>query len=485
MRITTNLDSIGAQRSYARAGEGQAVHLQRLSSGIRINSARDDVAGQAISARMTAQIGGLRQANQNINDGISMVQVADGAAGQLTENYQRMRELAVQAANDTNNKLDRQSLQQEVDALVAANTDIVDGARFNHARLLDGTFSRQLQIGASAGQTLQLDIPRAVIMPSHERGWVNRAPQQSTATGTTVLGALGTGDLSINGAAVGASLAGAEAGQGADSAYALAAAINAAGINGVTATAVTTLTGAVGASGGLAAGALSVNGVSIGAIAGTDAATRAASAAAAIGAVAGSSGVTASASGGTLTLTAADGRDILLTESSAGMLGSLGLVGGANKGALTISEAPRPGAHTMRIAGANPARAGFSAGTHASVEVGPPQLVLQDFYIAGEPPMDLSTHTGASAALDYLDGKIDEVSAVRAQLGAVSNRLTAAAGNAANTVINLSSARSRINDADYATEMAQLTRDSVLRQAGAAIVAQANTQPRQALMLLG
>ncbi|MYM69798.1 flagellin [Pseudoduganella sp. FT55W] len=484
MQINTNIASLNAQRSLTRSGEDMAVRLQRLSSGQRINSARDDAAGQAVSSRMTSQINGLRRANQNINDGISLVQVADGAAGALAANYQRMRELAVQAANDTNSKIDRAAIQLEVNALVAANVDIVDGARFNNQRLLDGSFSQQLQVGANGGQTMQLAIPRAIITAGYTTGMVDMAPQEVTSVGSTVLGALKFGDLVINNAAVNASAAGALAGQGADSAYAVAAAINGSNVRNVSATATTTVEGAVGATGALANASFSVNGVNVGPIAGATAAARAASAAGAISATAATSGVTASANGGTLTLTAADGRDIILSEAAAGALGSLGLNGGSYKGAVTVNEAPRPGAHSMRIGGANPAQAGLSAGVQASVRNGPPDYQEMSVYTAGEPAMDLSTFSGASDALDYLDGKLDEVSDIRGQLGAISNRLTAAASNAGNTADNLSAARSRILDADYADEAAQLTRSQILRQAGASIVAQANAMPQQALLLL-
>ncbi|WP_371869095.1 flagellin [Duganella margarita] len=365
---------------------------------------------------------------------------------------------------------------------MAANVDIVDDTRFNDRRLLDGSFSDQLQVGSQSGQTVALRIPQAVILPSITRAMVNIAPQQSTATGTAVIGALQYGDLAINNAVVGASVAGALPGQGADSAYALAAAVNAANILDVSASAVTTLTGAVGASGSLGSGAFSVNGVAIGAIAGATAAARAADAAAAISAA--GVGVSASANGGTLTVTAADGRDIVLTESTAGALASLGLTPGAGKGALTITGAAGPGSHSMRIGGANPAKAGLVAGTQPSVVVGPPELVLQNISTPGEPPMDLSTHSGASDALDYLDAKLAQVDDVRAALGAFNNRLTTAASNATNTADNLSTARSRIMDTDYATEATQLTRSDVLSQAGAAIVAQANALPKQVLQLL-
>ncbi len=447
-----NLSALNAQRSYALAGEDMAVRLQKLSSGQRINSARDDAAGLAISERMSAGIKGLYQARQNINDGISLLQVADGAAGQLLDNFQRMRELAVQAANDTNSKTDRAAIQGEVNALVASNVDIVAGARFNNLGLLDGSFSQQLQVGANADQTLALSIPPALVPTGYNKALVNIAPQQATAVGTAVLAAIGYGDVVINGVVVGASAAGAQPGQGAASAFAVAAAINAANVRNVTASAATVLSGDPGAIGALAAGSFSINGVSIGAIAGATAAIRAANAAGAIGAAAGASGVTASAAGGTLTLSAADGRDIVIAESNPGSAASLGLSLGANKGTVTVSEAARLGAHSMSIAGANPAAAGLNAGRQASVVVGPPELVVQDVYSGGEPLQDLSTASGASDALAYYDGKIDEVTGIRAQLGAASNQINITKFTAA--------------------------------QSGASMLAQANAQPRGALLLL-
>ena len=484
MQINTNLSSLNAQRSYALSGEDMAVRLQKLASGQRINSARDDAAGLAISDRMSSQINGLNRARQNINDGISLLQVADGAAGQLLDNFQRMRELAVQAANGSNSQSDRAAIQVEVNALAASNQDIVAGARYNNLGLLDGSFSQQLQVGAEANQTLALTIPPALVPVGYSKVLVDVAPQQASAAGTTVLAALRYGDLVINNAVVGASVAGAQPGQNAASAFAVAAAINGANVRNVTASASTTLDGAVGASGALPAAAFSINGIDIGAIGGNTSAIRAANAAGAISAAAGASGVTASATGGTLTLSAADGRDIVIAESSAGAAASLGLGLGQHKGTVTVTEAARAGAHTMSIGGANPAAAGLSAGRQASVVVGPPDLQLRDVYSGGEPVQDLSTFGGATDALTYYDGKIDQVSALRAMLGATSNRLSAAAGNAESGSVNLAVARSRILDTDYASETAQLTRASILRQAGASMLAQANAQPRQALLLL-
>ena len=484
MQINTNLSSLNAQRSLARSGEDQAVHLQRMSSGRRINSARDDAAGQSISARMTAGVNGLRRASQNINDGISLLQVADGAAGQLHANFQRMRELAVQAANDTNSKIDRAAIQQEAVALAASNADIADGARFNDEKLLDGDFSRQLQVGDGAGQTIQLAIPQALVPQGYTLAIVNVAPQQSTAVGTAVQGAIRYGDVVINNAVVGASAAGGQPGQSAGSAFAVAAAINAANVRNVSASAANTFDGVAGPTGVLADASFSVNGVDVGPVSDLTAAARAASAAGAISATSATSGVTASASGATLTLSAGDGRDIVLSQSVAGAVESLGFTLGTHKGTVTVTEAPRPGAHTMRVEGANPAAAGLSASKLASVIVGPPVMQQQTVYSPGEPRMDLSTHSGASEALDYLDAKIDQVSTIRALLGATSNRLTAAAGNAGNAADNLVAARSRILDADYASEATQQTRSQILQQAGISMIAQANAMPRQALLLL-
>src|SRR5262249_20198748 len=131
----------------------------RLSTGQRINSARDDAAGLAITSRLTSIVNGLRQANRNASDAISLMQVAEGAVGQVGDNFQRIRELAGQAANSTNNADDRKSLQGEVDQLMKANYDILAQTSFNGQTLLDGRFQQNFQIGAEAGQTLQLDIP--------------------------------------------------------------------------------------------------------------------------------------------------------------------------------------------------------------------------------------------------------------------------------------------------------------------------------------
>lgn len=483
MQINTNLSSLDTRRSYERAGEAVSASLQKLSTGQRINSAADDAAGLAISARMEAGVRGMQRAARNISDGISLLQVADGAAGRLADNFQRMRELAVQAANDGNNVLDRASLQQEADALAAANIGIAEGATFNGRALLDGTFSAQLQVGAQAGQTINLNLQAALVPRGYNTGLVDVSQHQVTVQGEQVKGALLAGALTIRNGAVGASVAGAKPGQGADSAYAVAAAINAANLRDVAATASTTWEVQVGAAGALPNAGIAINGVAIGAIAGGSAAARAASAAAAISAALADTGVSASADGGTLTLSAVDGRNIEVAEAGAGYAGSLGLAVGAYRGSVTVTET-RLGAHTLAIGGRSPESVGLSGGRQSSQPTGARELVLKDIYSAGEPPIELSTHGGASDAIDYLDGKLDTISQIRAQLGAAQNRMEAAQSQADLGADQLSAARSRIRDTDYASEAAQLTRGQILQQAGAAMVAQANAQPQYALILL-
>jgi flagellin-like hook-associated protein FlgL len=149
--INTNAASLNSQRSLNMSQTSLATSLQRLSSGLRINSAKDDAAGMAISARMTSQINGLNQASRNANDGISLAQTAEGGLQSITESLQRMRELAVQGANATNTATDRAALQQEVDQLVQQINTVAGQTAFNGVKLLDGTFNSQaFQVGANA-----------------------------------------------------------------------------------------------------------------------------------------------------------------------------------------------------------------------------------------------------------------------------------------------------------------------------------------------
>ena len=162
LTINTNVASLNAQRNLANSQGALAKSMQRLSSGLRINSAKDDAAGLGISDRMTSQIRGLNQAVRNANDGISLAQTAEGALQESTNILQRMRELAVQSANDTNSTDDRTSLNAEVSQLISELDRIAQNTEFNGSVLLDGSFSAAVfHVGADAGQTISVSISDA------------------------------------------------------------------------------------------------------------------------------------------------------------------------------------------------------------------------------------------------------------------------------------------------------------------------------------
>jgi flagellin len=190
--------------------------------------------------------------------------------------------------------------------------------------------------------------------------------------------------------------------------------------------------------------------------------------------------VVASASGTTITLESVDGRDISVAGGAAG---ALGLSTALHQGTVTLTGTASVDAKDLTIAGSNPGAAGFAAGPVAPQATGATELVLRAVG-SGDPPIDLSTAAGASNVLDFIDGKLDSISAMRSLLGATENRLSHAHDNLVNSVESASAARSRIRDTDYAAETMQLTRSQILQQAGMAMVAQANSLPNQALMLL-
>ena len=161
--INTNVLSLNAQRNLARTQGDLAQALQRLSSGLRINSAKDDAAGLAITERFTTQIRGLDQAVRNANDGISLAQTSESALGELTNNLQRIRELAVQSANSTNSASDRQALDREVQQRLAEVERIASQTALHGLKVVDGTFgASQFQVGAKAGETLTISLSQVV-----------------------------------------------------------------------------------------------------------------------------------------------------------------------------------------------------------------------------------------------------------------------------------------------------------------------------------
>jgi flagellin len=693
--INTNVASLNAQRNLNTSQGQLATALQRLSSGLRINSAKDDAAGLAISERFTTQIRGLNQAVRNANDAISLSQTAEGALGEYGNILQRVRELAVQSANATNSSSDRQALNGEAQQLLQELGRISTQTQFNGQNVLDGSFtSAQFQVGANANQTISVSIGDASTKALGAYQYNNNSSQVS---GT----ALASGDLTINGVNVGASESG--------SAEDIVTAINSVtSQTSVTASANTTVVASNSPvrNQSLQSGDLVINGVNIGAVAGSNnASVQGANLVNAINARSAAHGVTASANAvtGAITLTSNTGKTINVTtsngnaganrlENATGLevagntatrstntvtfangaagtstinvttnvaAGDTLTVGGtvytfvasgatgnqinvgANAGATndaifaklggavtnaTVTQAGGAGTaitvtsnvmtaatthHAVSattaagvVATANNAGTGansgdtvvvggvtyefympgttyggsnvgvalgasdgatatnFSAAVAAQYSAGNTNVQVQTtvggvvtlrsdlfgstaltgtegtstgsanavvigagtagtdgaytasvtrgtislsssqaYQVEGNNPglaglstasatltsistIDISSVNGANAAISLVDGALDQVSKIRADLGAVQNRFESTIANLSATAENLSSARSRIRDADFAQETAALTRGQILQQAGTAILAQANALPQNVLSLL-
>lgn len=374
--INTNVDALKAQHNLAKSQQMQSQSLERLSSGKRINSAKDDAAGLAISSRFTTQVNGMRQARRNANDGVSLAQVTGGALSQVTENMQRIRTLAVQSANSTNSKSDRIALNQEVQQRMDEITRVATQTTFNGLKVLDGSFGRAtFQVGANVGDTISVNLTQGV--RARQMGELN----QAAVTGDAIddMPATLTSDISFqvgDGDAV--SLA---KGQTYNSVGDIADAINTLGVDGLLAT--------VGEDG--------------------------------------------------------DGKQVV----------ELRAVGGD----LTIDG----DADVI----------GLSAGTT--------EAQADNKSLANA---DVLTVADANKTIQRVDKALDRVNGLRGQLGAIQNRFQSTIANLGNVAQNMTAARSRIQDADFAAMTAQLTKARILQSAGISVLAQANTTPQSALKLL-
>jgi len=476
MVINTNIMSLNSQRQLGSSGNSVATAMERLSSGLRINSAKDDAAGLAISNRMTSQVRGLNQAIRNANDGVSMAQTAEGAMGEITNNLQRVRELAVQAANASNTAADRQSLNEEVTQLVDEINRAATQTTFNGRALLDGTFnSQQLQIGMHSGENLSFTISS---LKADALGVGSSSSYSASIDGAALTAgtALVAGGVAINGFQVGASVSdGVSTADATGSAIAKANAVNAiSGDSGVTATVNASVETGLATTGGAAISAVVVNGVTIDDVVDSgDAHLNAGEMVAAINEVSDQTGVTAvldDATTGAYTLTAADGRNIVISATT---LGDSGLTAGTTYGDFDLSSTGSAGI-TLTGVQATAAIFGAAAQTVAATATAG----------AGVSSIDISTVAGAENALAIIDSALSRVDTERGELGAIQNRLASTMANLGNVTENVSAARSRIQDADFASETAALTRAQILQQAGVAMLAQANAAPQNVLSLL-
>ena len=489
--INTNISAIAAQNSLRTSGLNQTTAMERLSSGVRINSAKDDAAGLAISTRMTANIRGLAAAIRNANDGISLTQTAEGSLASISDNLQRIRELAVQSANSTNYSTDRAALNAEAAQLVSEIDRVASNSTFNGIKLLDGSYQDQaLQVGAGneANDRISVSIASA---KSSSLG-VGGGSSYNTSITSAAVGATAmlSGGLSINGFVVGASNTDGVSSTGSDaSGIAVAAAINAvSGQSAVVATVQKTqlagTTVADGAQAALASGAVLINGVNIGAIeAAASPVARGAQMTAAINAKSGQTGVVAtfSTTTGAVNLSALDGRNIAITATNGTTKAATGLTftEGADVTTITrstvkLASSNAAGITIAGITAASLTASGLTAGYSASTATAG----------AGVSTIDLSTAAGSQTALSTLDKAINSITDSRASMGAYQNRLTASVANLENSSMNLQASRSRILDTDYAKETTNLAKAQIIQQAATAMLAQANQSAQSVLALL-
>jgi flagellin len=466
--INTNVSSLNAQRNLLFSSGKLAKSFQRLSSGLRINTAGDDAAGLSISERFTSQIRGLNQSVRNSNDAISLVQVAEGALQETTNILQRIRELSVQSASDVNTAADREALQDEVEQLQGELQRIGNTTTFNGQKLLDGSFQDKFfHVGMNFRETVRVRVrdARSEILG---RWAVNTGGVVST-------NALAAGDLFLNGVTVRATRVEDDTISttfATGSAIAKAAAINdSTTFTGVSAYANAAIRGGVNA---VAGGALDqtdnivindviITGLNVAADDAGDALIKS------INAEFDRTGVIASRDlAGRIQLEAKDGRNIELEFNGNGAaISGLGAAG-VTTGTVTLHSESQ-----FELTGANEAYIGFV--DNALIGVNNAQAIAS---------IDISNRDGANLALLIADRALKQVTKDRAELGAINNRLDSTIANLTTVSENATAARSRILDADFALESAHLSKNQVLQQAATSILAQANQSSQNVLSLL-
>ena len=483
--INTNLNSLTAQRNLGANQASLSTAIQRLSSGLRINSAKDDAAGLAISDRFSSQIRGLNQAVRNANDGISLAQTAEGALKASSDILQRVRELAVQSANATNSASDRQALQSEVGQLIAELDRISQTTEFNGTRLLDGSFgTQQFQVGANANQTI-------IAATANVRATAYGNNQVQAAGGVATLAAVGSNSTTAGSVAINGALGSATVTIAANStAKANSDLINAQkSSTGVSATARTDVSLAFSATGNYSLTLRSDNATAQSitfAVSATGTSDGLSAAVSAINDQSSKTGVTASlnAAGTAVVLTNATGNDISVADTAVANSGNVSVIkldsAGANVAGTALLTADTT-AETATAVGYITLDSEKSFATDVTTsnvfaDVGSTLVKVSE--------LDVTTFAKASNALKTADSALAFISGARAKLGALQSRFETTIANLQVTSENLSASRSRIVDADFAQETANLSRAQILQQAGTAMVAQANQLPQGVLALL-
>jgi flagellin len=485
--INTNIASLNSQRNLSTSQTSLNTSLQRLSSGLRINSAKDDAAGLAISDRMNSQIRGMTQATRNANDGVSLAQTAEGALSSSGDILQRIRELAVQSSNATNSASDRQALQTEVGQLSQELNRIAQTTSFNGQTLLDGTMgTANFQVGADANQLISANGANFLTstygnnrVANDANATIGAASNVAADATVTINGSRGSKTIDVKAEVAGVSPA--------DTAKTTAAAINkVAGDTGVTATAVTEANLKFEAGTAYSFDLTGDNTTAAKTISFTmgsgDTATDYASAINAINAQSANTGITAQydSTNKGLKLTHASGQDIKVEASSANIdMASYKADGTLNTQVDDLTAGVVNGRVTLD-SDASFAVEDSGSGLNVSATAG----TSQSSDLKSVASLDVTTFDGAQLAIKIADAALSTVNNQRAAYGALQSRFASTISNLSATTENLSSSRSRIVDTDFAAETASLTRGQILQQAGTAMLAQANSLPNGVLSLL-
>ena len=458
--INTNTPASNTLKSLEKNKAALTSSMEKLSSGLKINKAADDSAGLSIASRMAAQIGSLTQASANAQSGVSLINIADGALNSIASSLSTLRALAIQSANGTLTSSDRSSISENAKSLLTQINSVVAQTNFNGLNLLDGTLNTTLQVGTEEGDSIVLTAKSA-----------NTADIGAVIVNSAaVTNALSAGDLVINAAAIKASVSDGVSYDMSDaSAIAIAAAINGNGtdldaraVANPTVTDVSEFRESENTQGRIV-----VNGVQSSIISVTERlADNVTSAINTVNALSNETGVVASTNAdGQMIFTAADGRNITIAYEGVDNTDFGAVDAGTTTGIVTITSSG-----PVTISGANPEYAGLTGGTVSTLTV----LATAD----------LSSQANAISSLAVIDGAIDAINDLRANFGAVENRLYSAIENLSNNSVNLQDAMSQIMDTDFASEMANFSKLQIMQQAATSMLAQANAEPQGILKLL-
>ncbi|BDF95028.1 flagellin [Pseudoalteromonas sp. KAN5] len=459
LSVNTNVSSLNAQRNLNKSSQGLATSMERLASGMRINSAKDDAAGLQISNRLTSQVNGLAVAQRNANDGISMAQTAEGAMQESTSILQRMRELALQSANGSNSAEDRESLQKEVSALQTELTRIAETTSFGGQQLLDGTFgTKSFQVGANANETINVSLGNISADNLGQHAIKGGGTVFDNTVGAATATTYSESTVASNAVVLSGPNGNTTVDLSAMNAQEAADAINTAAVGIKAQTSVNaTITGLTSAD----TGTLSVGDKEFDLSGYNGSLSDLAS-------DLGKAGINATydADAGSILIEETDVAGVLLVGDAASTASLNGSVGDAT-GVVVDSQVNLTSTDKFTVGG---------SGEIATVG----NSTLDDVA-----KIDLKTAVGSQDALAVIDAALADIDAQRADLGAVQNRFGHTISNLANISENVSASRSRIQDTDFASETAQMTKNQILQQAGTSILSQANQLPQAALSLIG